>query len=110
MLVLIVLAGRALGMGLMMGRGFYPGYGPRPFVGDGWMWGLGMGLGWLAMLAFWGALIALAIVLFRRYAGPPVDRDEPGESAREILDRRFAAGEITREQYEEMRQTLAHQT
>ena len=108
-LVLIVLAGRALGTGMMMGRGMDGWYGAHPFAGGGWMWGLGMGLGWLGMLAFWGALIALAVLLFRRYAGPAPD-GEPGESVREILDRRFAAGEITREQYEEMRQTLAHQT
>lgn len=32
--------------------------------------------------------------------------ERPGESALEILQRRFAAGEITREQYETMRQAL----
>jgi uncharacterized membrane protein len=29
------------------------------------------------------------------------------ETAREILDRRFPSGEITKEQYEEMKRTLA---
>ena len=34
------------------------------------------------------------------------DRRELGEAAREILDRRYAGGEITRAQYEEMKRVL----
>jgi hypothetical protein len=33
---------------------------------------------------------------------------EVGSSAREILDRRYASGEINREQYEQMKQDLGH--
>ena len=32
------------------------------------------------------------------------------ESAREILDKRFAKGEITKEEYEEMKKTLENET
>jgi putative membrane protein len=35
------------------------------------------------------------------------ERREFNEAAREILDRRYASGEITREQYEEMKRVLA---
>ena len=35
------------------------------------------------------------------------DRHDLSEAARKILDRRYAGGEITKEQYEEMRRVLA---
>jgi putative membrane protein len=75
-----------------------------------------MGMGWgfgtpglLLMVAFWGGLIALAVWLvsrlFPRIRQPSTtSTQEP--SAREILDRRFALGEITREQYEAMKRDL----
>lgn len=107
-LILMVLLGPALGGG-MMGpgmMGWYGAPGGGPGAG-GWTWGLGMGLGWLAMLAFWGALIVGAVWLVRTLSA---DHGEPprraGESALDILKRRYAAGEITREEYEQMRQTL----
>jgi uncharacterized membrane protein len=34
------------------------------------------------------------------------DREERHESARDILSRRFASGEITKDQYEDMKRTL----
>ena len=59
------------------------------------------------MLAFWGALI-VGVVLLVRWAGGTAHA--PGgdakDSALEILKRRFAAGEITREQFEQTRQVL----
>ncbi len=73
------------------------------------MMGWGMGLGFLFMLLFWGALIALAVWLVRvlfpvaERLPPPTDR---GLDAREILDRRFARGEIDREEYDLMRKTI----
>jgi putative membrane protein len=54
-------------------------------------------------------LIILLVFLFRgpgwlwRARGGWNDKRE---SPREILDRRYASGEITKEQYEEMRRTL----
>ncbi len=77
--------------GLMMGR-------------RGWAWGLGMGLGGLAMLAFWGALIVGVVVLTRALGGGPGRRWHV--SPIDVLKRRYAAGEITREQYEQIRQDL----
>src|SRR5215471_15660647 len=54
-----MLGGGMMGPGMMAG---YPGYG-MPFTGSGWLWGIGAGLGWLVMLAFWGALIVGAVLL-----------------------------------------------
>jgi putative membrane protein len=76
------------------------------------MMGFGFGIfGLLLMLIFWGGLIALAVwlvsALFPR--GDQGTPTSPGHdlSANEILDRRYARGEITREQYELMKQDLA---
>ena len=72
--------------------------------------GFGLG-GWgvLLMVLLWGGLIALAIglvwALFPRAGGRVPAAHEPG--VREILDRRYARGEINREQYDLMKETLA---
>ena len=75
------------------------------------MMGLGMGVGIIWMVLFWGGLIFLAIwlvsVLFP--ASPPMPPDHTNQtspSARKILDQRYASGEISREQYDEMRHTI----
>ncbi len=105
-LVMIALVGPMLGSG-MMGPGMMGWYGAPPFAGAGWMWGLGMGLGGLMMVIFWGALVAIAVLLFGRAARSPLDESQSsGESAQDILNKRFAAGEITRQQYDEMRRVL----
>jgi putative membrane protein len=77
------------------------------------MMGLGIGsglLGLVLMELFWGGLIALAIWLVRSWF-PGVDKRARGSSfqelsAREILDRRYARGEITREEHSVMKETL----
>jgi putative membrane protein len=77
------------------------------------MMGMGFGFtGLLFMLLLWGGLIALAIwlisVLFPRTARPTFDNQDL--NARQILDRRYARGEITREQYELMKQDISENT
>jgi putative membrane protein len=92
-------------VGGMMGPGIMgPGFTGR--VG-GWMWGAGMWLGGLWMLIFWGALIVGAVLVVRLLGGLP-RQDERGSrvSPLDILKRRYASGEITREQYEQMRKDL----
>ncbi|WP_206797032.1 SHOCT domain-containing protein [Amycolatopsis sp. MtRt-6] len=49
------------------------------------------------------ALVALVVVLARRAPQPPT----PGDTARRILDERFARGEIDQEEYERRRDALA---
>lgn len=69
---------------------------------DGGWWGFGMGLGMLLFLA----LIVVGIVLLLR---PIVGSSEPRRErsrAIEILDERFARGEIDRAEYEERRRVL----
>jgi putative membrane protein len=102
--LLVVALGLPALMGGMMGPGF-AGQGPAGsgmMRGQWWMWGLGMGLGGLVMLVFWGALI-VGLVLLARAVG--IGRGSRGTHL-EILKRRYAAGRITREQYEEIRKDL----
>jgi uncharacterized membrane protein len=72
--------------------------------------GIGMGLGLLAMIIIWGGLIALGVWLVRGLF-PGIGQPPPAAghdlSAREILDRRFARGEIGPEEYELMKHVIA---
>jgi len=80
------------------------------------MMGFGFGgMGWLSMLVFWVVIIALAVwvlgKLFPRVADtPPAQptsrRNAAPESPLEILDQRYARGEISRRDYEAMRRDL----
>jgi putative membrane protein len=64
-----------------------------------------MGLGWLMMLAFWGALILGGVLLVRWIAGAQPSQGTPEEPLA-ILQRRYAAGEIDEETYRRMRREL----
>ena len=70
-----------------------------------------MGIGLIWMFLFWGGLILLAVWLIRLLfptspPPPPKNRRSLHLEARDILDQRYARGEISREQYVEMRQTI----
>ena len=106
-LALLLVIASSWGGGMMMGGGFAGPFGMRPFVGP-WLVGV-WGIGALIRLLFIGALIFLFVRLFtgsRRHYGGPYSYPPEDLPSDEILRRRYAAGEITREQYEEMRRTL----
>jgi len=70
-----------------------------------------MGFGFIWMLLFWGGLILLAVwliaVLFPTNPQPPSGNASSTQTrARDILDQRYAHGELSQAQYEEMRQML----
>ena len=74
------------------------------------MMGMGFGLtGLLFMFLFLVGVIVLALwlvsALFPR-TDRPTALDDQDLSARQILDRRYARGEITREQYKMMKQDI----
>lgn len=68
-----------------------------------------MGFGMLFMGLFWIGLIVgvvwLASALFQ-VGQPPAGSVPRGRTAREILDERYARGEINREQYDLMKSDL----
>ena len=98
---LVILLMVALALSSTMGGMMGPGMMGR---GGGWTWGFGMWLGGLAMLVFWGALIVGAVLVVRLLGGVP--GREVRTSPLDMLKRRYASGEITREQYEQMRKDL----
>ena len=70
------------------------------FEGMGWGW---LGLGMVHMLLFWVLVILGIIVLFRALnSGPERDSD-----ALDILKARYAKGELTLEQFEQMKRAIA---
>lgn len=76
------------------------------------MTGFGMGfsgLGWIGMILFWVAVIAGIVWLVRSFGAQNnqgMMQMQGGTNAREILDQRYARGELDREQYEAMKKDL----
>lgn len=71
-------------------------------------WGTGFGIfGWLIMVLFW-ALVIVGIVLAARWLMGEKGRgpSRSQETALDILKKRYASGEIDREQYEAMKKDL----
>ena len=76
------------------------------------MWGPMMGPGWdgtmgwwmmLTGVLFWGALLIVAVWAVRQFTRP--SGHEHG-SALAILEERFARGELSKDQFEEMKRLL----
>jgi putative membrane protein len=91
--------------GPMMGGGMMGGWGTP----DGYGWGYPTGMRWgfmvvgmLIPLAFIGLLIVGAYLLLK-----PGAESAGSENALRILDERYAKGEITSQQYSEMKQNLS---
>ena len=86
-----------------LGWAFGWGGGPWMVWGFGWMW-----LMPLFMVAFWGIVIWAVVAVVQGVSnsdGSRASMDEH-ESALDILKRRYAGGEISREEYEEMKGEL----
>lgn len=78
-----------------------------------WHWGWGaMMFGGLGMLVFWGLVLGVVVWAVRGFAGlnpphPPsgaASKSQP--TALELLQARYARGEISREEYETIRRDL----
>ncbi len=83
---------------------------------DIWMHG-GWGWGWMSlmmvmMVLFWGAIIFGVFWLLRgvaRDGSAPLESPARKESPVEILERRFAEGEITEDDYRARREVLTNE-
>jgi putative membrane protein len=71
---------------------------------------MGMGFGFLGMLLLWGIPLALvlggAVWLLRQATGARQLSGERQPTARQVLDERFARGEIDRAEHEAIRARL----
>ena len=77
-----------------------------------WMmwWGHGMGWFWpFMMMVFWVAVIVGVVFLVRRLMSSSDGNRSAGagESALEILNKRYARGEISRDEYEQMKKDIS---
>lgn len=83
-----------------------PHYGYGPMWGGwgwgGWGWFPGMLLGPLMMLIFIGGTVALVVWLVRGFGHV----DHRGSAALDILEQRFARGEIDKAEFEDKRRLL----
>ncbi len=59
------------------------------------------------MWIFWVVVIIVGIVLFRQYSKGKKEREEAGPTALDILNQRYAKGEINKEEYETKKRDLA---
>ena len=76
-------------------------------MGMHWGMGWGMGLGWLLFVLFWVLVIAaLVLVVKRLMSQTQTAGAAPPQTPLEILQSRYARGEIEREEYEQKKRDL----
>jgi putative membrane protein len=69
-------------------------------------WGMGFGFGWIFTILFW-ALIILGIVYLVKVIAGGSKKGGRGETALDILNKRYASGEITKEEFEKMKADIS---
>ncbi len=100
------------GYGLSM-MGWMMGGGGNPMMGySGWNnwnnmmgWG-GFGFGWIFMIVFWLLIILGVIALVRYLGGIKSNSTGKDNTPLDILKERYAKGEITKKEFEEMNKDL----
>ncbi len=75
-------------------------------MGYGGPGGWGMGGGWLFMVLLLVVVVALAVGVLRQFGDDRRERRMLGRSARDILDERYARGEIDSDEYRRRRADL----
>lgn len=71
-------------------------------LGHGWWWGAGL----LHMVLFWGVIIAVIVLLVKWLAADDAESMDSDETPLLILKKRFARGEIGKDEYEQMKRDL----
>lgn len=72
---------------------------------DWWHMSAGFGFHWIFFIGFWGLVLWAVIALVRQASGYSVPA-KVNSSALKILQERYARGELTREQFEDMTEQL----
>ena len=62
------------------------------------------GFGFIILILFWGLIIWLVVWLIMKF----IKSQQKSESALDILKKRFAKGEITKKEFDEMKKGLQH--
>ena len=99
LLILIPLVWGDLGTGYIFGPGMM---GPRMMSSFGWGWFMP-----IFMILFWVLIIWAVVALVSGATLPRADSPGRIESALEVLKKRYARGEIGKEEYEEKKRDLA---
>jgi putative membrane protein len=63
-------------------------------------------LGWVWMILFWAALILVVIWLFKQVKGPDAEAKEAQETPLDVLKKRYARGEISKEEFTERKKDI----
>ncbi len=103
--VLFVTATFAFANGQDRGSGMGPG-----MWGPGMMgWGYGMGWLWFIVMVVFLIAVVVGIVFFIRWITLSTGKGgmRPEDSALDILKKRYARGEITKEEYEKMKKDIS---
>lgn len=81
---------------------------------DGWGWGWTWGLGMIHGLLWWVFVILGIVLLLRLLArgsggssAPPASPHPPAETALDILKKRYARGEINKDEFEQKKRDIA---
>ena len=68
--------------------------------------GMGFGGGGIFMILFWGLIILGVVYLAKGLLGGGSTEEKKSESAQEVLGKRFAKGEISKEEFEDAMEVL----
>ena len=115
--IVVIGIGIALALAVLLGGGWLLGsqvgaWGCRqPGLGMpgnyGFPWGMHTFSGGILMFLFWGLIIGGIALLVAVLARQGTLRGETGELPLDILKRRYASGEIDREEFERMKELLS---
>ena len=72
----------------------------------GGQYGMGYGFGGIFMILFWVLIIIGVVYLIKILAGGNISTKEKMETAEEVLKKRFARGEISKDEFEAAMEVL----
>ncbi len=86
-------------------------HGSHMMWGGGWG---GMAFGFLIMIAFVAAIVVTVVLVLRAFGGGghggPARTTQPGKTPLDVLEERFARGEIDAQEFEERRRVLGERS
>jgi len=71
-----------------------------------WGWGFGWWFGGMIMMVVFGVLVVVGIVALIKWLSSQSPGERSSQSASEILRKRYARGEITKEEFENMKKDI----